>query len=160
MSLSHALQLVQDCSAACNGRLNTNPGGGPVGIWAWDSREVTIEHCISSANCSCANDGGGFDLDGGCVNCVIQDCASMDNWGPGYLVSSYPQSAVTQNCVIRRNSSTCDNQGRKAASLYVWGGDTKLNIVQDIWFKDNVVQTLPGHKFFCVERYAQRIYVD
>ena len=155
-----ALQSIQDCSSACNGQFNTNPGGGPVGIWAWDSREVVIERCVSSTNCSCANDGGGFDLDGGCTNCVIQDCTSMDNWGPGYLVSSYPHAAVTQHCVIHRNSSMRDNQGRKAASLYVWGGDSKSNIVQDIWFKDNVVQTIPGHDYFRVDRCAQRIYVD
>ena len=117
-SVTLAVQAVQDCSAAHNGRLNTNPGGGPVGIaqiWAWDSKEIVIERCLSAANASSGNDGGGYDLDGGCIDCVVQDCLSMDNYGPGFLVSSYPGSAVTQNCIIRHNSSILDNQGGESS---------------------------------------------
>lgn len=151
---------MQDCSAAHNGRLNTSPGGGPVGIWAWDSKEIVIERCLSAANASCGNDGGGYDLDGGCSECVVQDCVSMDNYGPGFLISSYPGSAVTRNCIIRHNSSILDNQGGKAASLYVWGGDNAANAVQDIWFQQNIVQVIPGHNLIRVERIAERIHVE
>lgn len=40
-------------------------GNGPVGIWAYEADRVTIQFCVSHNNRSTAEDGGGFDFDGG-----------------------------------------------------------------------------------------------
>ena len=69
---------ITNCTAYHNGELNAYPGGGPVGIWCWDCDSVTISHCIAYENRTKTKDGGGFDLDGGCVNCVLEHNYSRD----------------------------------------------------------------------------------
>ncbi len=54
-------------------------GNGPVGIWAYEADSVIIQHCISYKNKTSkgGEDGGGYDLDGGTTNSVIQYCYPM-----------------------------------------------------------------------------------
>jgi hypothetical protein len=127
---SHANLLVEDCVAEgnhsgtgivisgvdgciirrCRCKGNVGPGGG-VGLWAYCAKDLRIEQCISSGTRSGQGDGGGFDLDGGCVNCVIEHCLSFDNDGPGYMHCDYPTAPPTRNNVIRNCISV--NDGRK-----------------------------------------------
>jgi hypothetical protein len=78
-----------------NGLRNGHVGGGPCGIWAWNSNNVTISHCVAHSNHNGGTltdpraDGGGFDLDGGTSNSVITNCLSFNNAGPGYLVCQF-----------------------------------------------------------------------
>jgi hypothetical protein len=106
--------LVQFCEAYSNGATSTS---GPVGIWYYDSSGSVIRYCSSHDNLSGnAADGNGFDLDGGCVNCVIEYCYSKNNHGAGYLMYPYSGSTVT-NCIIRFCISVNDGSG-------VYGGIT------------------------------------
>lgn len=95
----------------CRASGNQGKGGG-VGIWAYASSEVTIAECIADGTRSAAQDGGGFDLDGGCTGCVIERCVSYDNDGPGFMHCDYPAAKPTRGNVIRDCLSIDD--GRKA----------------------------------------------
>ena len=64
--------------------------GGPVGIWAWNSDQVTIQFCKVHAMATANNaDGGGFDLDGATVNSVLQYNVSWGNYGYGYQLYDF-----------------------------------------------------------------------
>lgn len=64
--------------------------GGPVGIWAWNSDQVTIQfnksHNMATGNNA---DGGGYDLDGATTNSVIQYNVSWNNQGYGYQLYDF-----------------------------------------------------------------------
>lgn len=82
--------LVERCTAWENGALCNSKEGGPCGIWTAVSRRVVIQHCESFDNrTGRAADGDGFDLDGGCVECVLQYNFSHGNDGAGILVYTY-----------------------------------------------------------------------
>ena len=110
--------LIEYCTAYNNGA-NSNSVDGPVGIFAYSSNRVTIQYCESYNN-SAGNavDGGGFDLDVGMTNSVIQYCYSHGNAGPGFMM--YNQTgAITptwDNNTIRYCISQNDAVGRSA-----WG---------------------------------------
>lgn len=107
--------VVEYCEAYSNGtKFMSGEGGGPVGIWSWDSDSVVIQYCEShhNQNGNRGVDGGGFDIDGGDQNCIIQYCYSHDNEGPGYLVAHWDASGgtPTDNNTIRYCIS--QNDGR------------------------------------------------
>ena len=98
--------LITRSTAYRNGRSNGHAGGGPVGIWLWNTHNGTISHSLAFANSnghpsSSSNDGGGFDLDGGCSACVIEFCLSYNNSGPGFLVCSFGGPDATVNNTVR-----------------------------------------------------------
>lgn len=108
--------LITRCSASFNGHSNGHDGGGPVGIWFWNSNNGTISHCVARGNGNghapfTSNDGGGFDLDGGCSNCVIEYCLSYNNTGPGFLVCSFGGPMPTLNNTVRYSVSLGDGTG-------------------------------------------------
>ncbi|HZN60493.1 MAG TPA: right-handed parallel beta-helix repeat-containing protein, partial [Planctomycetota bacterium] len=75
--------LIEECLAEGNG-WNED---ARVGIWCWNSDDVLIQLCESFGNRTPGTqDGGGFDIDWACSNCVIQHCYSHDNEGAGYLL--------------------------------------------------------------------------
>lgn len=100
---------VAGCVAAENGGECRNDRGGPVGIWTHASRRVVIERCESHHNRSLLRDGGGFDLDGGCEECVLRWNYSHDNHGPGLLVYTYTGAAFPdRDCRVEGNISVRD----------------------------------------------------
>jgi hypothetical protein len=110
--------LIERSVAYENGELNDNPGGGGYGIWAWDSRDVTIQHNESYGNRTMTKDGGGFDLDGGTTDSVIQYNFSHDNQGAGYGAFQFEGARAYGNNVTRYNISQNDGFG-----LLVWDGN-------------------------------------
>jgi len=102
--------IISNCVAFNNGA-NNSAASGPVGIWCADCINVIIQFCEAYANKTASTgDGGGFDIDGGAVNCLIQYCYSHDNYGCGFLVYSYNDGAPnanggqvtgTSNCTVR-----------------------------------------------------------
>jgi hypothetical protein len=102
--------VIEYCEAYNNGWLCETPAG-PVGIWAWEASNVVIQFCESHHNQTSGGDGGGFDLDGGCVNCVMQYNYSHDNDGAGYLFCQGSWASEFRNNVCRYNISENDGIG-------------------------------------------------
>ncbi len=113
--------LVEYCEAANNGWDMPRKGNGPVGIWAWNSDRVIIQFCVSHDNKSPGDDGGGFDLDGGATNCILQYNLSYNNDGPGYFLCQFPGAPVFRDNVVRYNISQNDgikNNRRSGIDVY------------------------------------------
>eukprot|EP00775_Hariotina_reticulata_P012316 gene12316-12452_t len=134
--------LVERCEAYGNGGWNTSPGGGPVGIWAWDADRVIIRSCSSHDNLSQNNDGGGFDLDGGVSNSLIENCTSSNNYGPGYEACGF-QGANNANNVVRHSISSGDGYGKRFGGFAVAPmGDSVITNLQVYGMTINI--TTPG----------------
>lgn len=112
---------VQYCTVYNNGYLHSNNDGGPVGIWAYESNKVIIQYNESHHNkTNGIKDGGGFDLDGGCTNSIIQYNYSHDNDGPGYLAAQYSGAPAWQNNIIRYNISENDALKNDYGAIHFW----------------------------------------
>ena len=112
---------IERCISHDNGENNNHRGGGPVGIWAWDSNYVIIQHNESYGNKSGTIDGGGFDLDGGVTNSVVQYNYSHDNAGAGYLLYQFSGARPFGGNVVHYNVS--ENDGRtNLGGIYAGGG--------------------------------------
>ncbi|QED38005.1 right-handed parallel beta-helix repeat-containing protein [Antarcticibacterium arcticum] len=112
---------VYDC-----GKGNTNCGG-PVGIWYWDADQVTIQHNEAyniSSGTGC--DGGGFDLDGGVTNGIMQYNYSHDNDGAGYLVGQFTGARAMNNIIVRYNISEND-AATNGGSVYLFNGAQNMD---------------------------------
>ncbi|HMF15485.1 MAG TPA: right-handed parallel beta-helix repeat-containing protein, partial [Gemmataceae bacterium] len=104
---------IDGCTAFGNGSLCRAESGGPVGIWAWSSRKLVIQNCVSVRNRTGGKyDGGGFDFDGGVSESVMQYNYSAENDGAGYLVFDFGAAPFRlADNVVRFNIS--ENDGRK-----------------------------------------------
>lgn len=122
---------IQYCEAHNNGWL-CNFAGGPVGIWVWDSNNAIIQFNESHHNLtgSTSVDGGGFDLDGGVRNSVMQYNYSHDNDGAGFLAAQYPGAAPFFNNTIRYNISQNDGRGHDHGGIQVWNGGSGIENLQ------------------------------
>lgn len=113
--------LIDHCQAWNNGAECRSKTGGGVGIWTCASRNVVIQHCESFGNRTSGADGGGFDIDGGSIDCTLQYNYSHDNDGPGLMVYTYPYASYQdRGSVVRFNISQNDSRrSRTYAGLYV-----------------------------------------
>ena len=122
--------LIDRCTATNNGWDMPRVGNGPVGIWAYEADSVVIQHCLSYKNKTSKGgaDGGGFDLDGGVTNSVVQYCFSYGNQGSGYCIFQYWGASPWRHNTFRYNISENDGTvSDSQAGLYVWNssGDEK-----------------------------------
>lgn len=105
-----------------SGQGNTNCGG-PVGIWYWDADNVTIQfNEVYNMRSGTGCDGGGFDLDGGVTNGIIQYNYSHDNDGAGYLIGQFTGARPMNNIIVRYNISEND-ANTNGGSVYLFNGD-------------------------------------
>ena len=113
--------LIEHCRAYENGRLNDYEGGGPVGIWTWDANRVVIQFNESHHNrTGSSKDGGGFDLDGGVTNSVVQSNYSHDNDGAGYLLAQFEGARPFYGNVLRYNLSVNDGRRNSYGGIHLW----------------------------------------
>ncbi|WP_334593642.1 hypothetical protein, partial [Salinibacterium sp. CAN_S4] len=112
--------VIENSFAFRNGTNNNFGGGGPVGIWAYNADHIVIQNNQSYSNRSSTKDGGGFDLDGGVKNSIMQYNYSYDNTGAGYLVFQYEGARPMDNNIVRYNISR--NDGRGAPGGIAYGG--------------------------------------
>ncbi|MDI1234476.1 MAG: PKD domain-containing protein [bacterium] len=134
--------IMEYCEAYENGKNNNYPGGGPAGIWAWDSRSVMIQFCYSHHNRSQTGDGDGFDLDGGVQYSTMQYNYAHNNDGPGFLIAQFAGARKMKNNVVRYNISERDGKG---LGILVWSGDPpgqitaqKIDVYNNTVFVDTI----------------------
>jgi hypothetical protein len=133
---------IERCVAWNNGALNTN-SAGPVGIWAYNANNIVIQYNEAYGNRTNAaaggGDGGGFDLDGGVTNSVLQYNYAHDNDGAGYLFAQYNGAPTFANNTIRYNIS--QNDGRKAGydgGINVWGYSSTYKVTNSHIYNNTV----------------------
>ncbi|MBA2707861.1 MAG: hypothetical protein H0U59_08675 [Gemmatimonadaceae bacterium] len=113
-----------------NGKFQDNAEGGPVGIWAFDSNNVTFQYNESFANqTGSGKDGAGFDLDGSVTNSVIQYNYSHDNQGPGFLLAHFGGFRPFGNNVVRYNVSQNDARRNNYGGITLTGGEFMTNVI-------------------------------
>jgi hypothetical protein len=116
--------IIDSCFATNNG---WEYGSGNIGIWAYSAENVTIQNCVSFRNKSTTGlDGGGFDLDGGTWNCVMQYNLSYENDGAGYLMYEYGDPNSMKNNTCRYNISGNDARNGKDYGGITIGGVAPL----------------------------------
>jgi len=113
--------IIERCVAHDNGWL-CDASEGPVGIWAYDSRYVTIQFNESYANRTGGGaDGGGFDFDQNMAHSVIQYNYSHDNDGAGFLLAHGIDNHNFTNVTVRYNISENDGRKNGYGGIMVWG---------------------------------------
>jgi len=114
---------IEFCEAYNNGEI----GQGCLGIWMWEVVDGVIQFCESHHNKTTSGDGGGFDLDGGCQDSVMQYNYSHDNYGCGYLVCKFEDSRDLLNCTVRYNISENDSLFNPMGAIDFWSPDNVLD---------------------------------
>lgn len=134
--------LIEHCRAYENGGLNDYDGGGPVGIWAWDADRVVIQFNESHHNrTGSSKDGGGFDLDGGVRNSIIQYNYSHDNDGPGYLLAQFAGARAFYGNVLRYNVSMNDGRKNDYGGIHLWSTGANGGITDTTFYENTIFMT-------------------
>jgi hypothetical protein len=119
--------VIEYCTATNNGWAMPRKGNGPVGIWAFEADSVIIQHCLSYRNKTSVGgaDGGGFDLDGGVTNSMVQYCLSYENQGAGYCLFQYLYASPWHDNIFRFNISENDGAVSDAhGGIYLWNSSS------------------------------------
>lgn len=131
--------LIEYCIAHNNGANNSSNSEGPIGIWAWDSIKIFIQHNFSHHNkTGSSKDGGGFDLDGGVKMSVMQYNYSLENDGAGYLVYQFSNSNPGSDNIVRYNISENDGVKNNYAGIMV-GGNSPNDKMENVEIYNNTV---------------------
>ncbi|HYO11069.1 MAG TPA: right-handed parallel beta-helix repeat-containing protein [Tepidisphaeraceae bacterium] len=136
---------IQNSLAWQNGTNCASTKGGGVGIWAWDSNDVKIQYNESYENGTAGtHDGGGFDLDGGVTNSVMQYNYSHDNTGAGFLLAQFNEAEDAgkhfSGNTVRFNIS--EDDGRKNG----YGGIHAFGRIRDTKVYNNTIFMSPAAK--------------
>jgi len=138
---------IEYCVANNNGWDMPRIGNGPVGIWCYEADSITIQYCISYSNKTAkgADDGGGFDLDGGVSYSVIQHCLSYGNQGSGFGIFQYAGASPWHHNIIRNSISENDGAVSAAhAAVYVWNSSGYEEQFANLAFYNNIVYNTKG----------------
>jgi hypothetical protein len=113
---------IEYCEAMNNGWDMPREGNGPVGIWAYMSDSVLIQHCYSHHNRTSTKgkDGGGFDLDGGVRFSTVQYNLSAFNEGAGFGMFQYAGATEWTDNIVRFNISYNDGRKNGKAGIFMW----------------------------------------
>lgn len=133
---------IEYCAATNNGWDMPRQGNGPVGIWAYEADSVLIRHCVSYKNKTSkgGDDGGGFDLDGGVTNSIIECCLSYGNQGSGFGIFQYAGAGKWYNNIVRNNISENDGAVSAAqAGVYIWNSSGDEKQFKDLLFANNII---------------------
>ncbi|HUR10900.1 MAG TPA: right-handed parallel beta-helix repeat-containing protein [Flavitalea sp.] len=131
--------LIEYCEAFGNGSDNRSTAGGPVGIWVWMCRNAIIQYCSSHDNYAGATkDGGGFDIDGGASDCILQYNYSYNNEGAGYLLAEFGASFPFTNNTIRFNISINDGRKNSYGAITVWGAGKNFPVTNTAIYNNTI----------------------
>ncbi len=146
--------LIEYCEAMNNGWDMPRDGNGPVGIWAYHSDSVVIQHCYSHHNKTSAKgkDGGGFDFDGGITNSTMQYNLSAYNEGAGYGIFQYGGATEWTNNIVRYNISLHDGIKNGECGILMWCDENAVPMKNFHAYNNTIVNKyghgvnfLPGH---------------
>ena len=125
-----------------NGRIRN----ARVGCWTWDSENTTIQfneshHNMTPLTNSTARDGGGFDLDLGTENGMMQYNWSHDNEGEGFLLLSWPvgfgfSRGQSHNIQMRYNIGERDGK-KLAGGITLFGGVSPALIYNNVIYYES-----------------------
>ena len=105
-----------------------------MGIWAWDSNRVVVQHNRSYRNrIAGTKDGGGFDLDGGVTHSVMQYNLSYENDGAGFMLMQFPGRPHRDN-VVRYNISYNDGRKNGFSGIALIGGIEEVAVLHNSVF--------------------------
>jgi hypothetical protein len=93
--------LVEDCG------INSTNNAGPVAVWCWDSVGVKIRKNTVNRMRSGRSDGGAFDIDGGCQDCLMEYNFSTGCTGPGMLMFSFSDVPWPDHKLLDYKDNTC-----------------------------------------------------
>lgn len=146
---------IRFCDTSLCGALGTFAGGGPVGAWTSDSTAIIIERNVSHENkgsVSHNQDGCGFDLDGGSVNCIVRYNLSYGNDGAGILIYAYGGDNLPahQGNLVHHNLTVNDCVTNPQSSIHVRNDDTANPMSVDIF--NNTAIHNKNHAALWVER--------
>jgi hypothetical protein len=122
--------VIEDCVAYECGKAPVKKVGTANGIWCWSSDRVVIQRCEAYRIHSPDIDGGGFDIDYSCHDCVIQHCYAHDNDGYGASIfgamDDYFGDAalgVTSGAILRYNvlANNCRSGGKATMGDFYLG---------------------------------------
>ncbi|WP_052273139.1 right-handed parallel beta-helix repeat-containing protein [Flavihumibacter solisilvae] len=131
--------VIEHCEAFENGADNRCTAGGPVGIWVWMCRNAIIQYCVSRDNFAGATkDGGGFDIDGGSSNCILQFNNSYNNEGAGYLLAEFGALFPFTNNIIRFNSSVNDGRKNGYGGITIWGAAAEFQVTNTQVYNNSI----------------------
>ena len=133
--------MIEYCEAMNNGWDMPREGNGPVGIWAYMSDSITIQHCYSHHNKTSqkGKDGGGFDFDGGMKYSVMQYNLSAFNEGAGYGIFQYAGATEWSNNVIRYNISYNDGSKNGQCGILMWCDPAAVPMVNFHAYNNTIV---------------------
>lgn len=131
--------MIEHCEAYENGADNRCDAGGPVGIWVWMCKNAIIQYCTSHDNhTGSTKDGGGFDIDGGASNCILQYNYSYNNDGAGYLLAEFGALFPFTNNIIRFNISANDGRKNGYGGISVWGADSAYSVTNSYVYNNTI----------------------
>jgi len=131
--------LIEHCEAFQNGADNRSTAGGPVGIWVWMCKNAIIQYCVSHDNyAGLTKDGGGFDIDGGASNCILQYNYSYNNEGAGYLLAEFGALFPFTNNIIRFNISVNDGRKNGYGAISVWGAAKEYSVTNTYVYNNTI----------------------
>lgn len=132
--------LIEYCEAFENGADNRCSAGGPVGIWVWMCRNAVIQHCVSHHNyAGLTKDGGGFDIDGGASDCILQYNYSYNNEGAGYLLAEYGAIFPFTNNTVRFNVSVNDGRKNNYGGISLWGAAKEFSVTNAYVYNNTIL---------------------
>ncbi|MGW6026711.1 right-handed parallel beta-helix repeat-containing protein [Streptomyces sp. NPDC055099] len=126
---------VRDSRAHDNGSTSSGKApSGPVGIWAYDAKDVLLEHNTAYRNHTGSKvDGAGFGFDENVSDSTMQYNLAFHNDGPGFYAYTRKANGTHKDNTIRYNLTSDD--GRKLprfGGLAVYGHDVRdLRIYQN-----------------------------
>lgn len=157
--------IIEHCEAMNNGWDMPRKGNGPVGIWGWNCDRLVIQYCIAHHNRTSpkGGDGGGFDLDGGATNSIMQYNLSYENEGCGYGLFQFKYATEWKNNIVRYNISYNDGKKNGQAGIYVWTANDTMShceiynntIINDYGYAVGYILERPLKKF----RFFNNIFI-
>ena len=128
-----------------NGAKNVSTGGGNCGIWCYNSNNFVIQYNESYGNVSAHIDANGFDLDGGCTNCIMQYNYSHDNYGSGYLLAEFANGQTFSGNIVRYNISQNDARHNNNSAFMVWAAGSNHPITNTEIYGNTIYLTKPAN---------------